>query len=260
MHSQNLENKPQEIANIKGDKARAEFINIFKEIQKTKTKLDQHTDLNDEQIDSIEQTMPLDTLRAYKSMYLETAKRLQDKRDKGKNVPDVVEQLDFEFVLFSSTLIDYDYIMTLIAKHSQQESTNKMNKEQLISLLNSNSNMMDEKDTMIAYINSLEIETALNEDDIKKGYKAFKKNKYSKELNEMALRRNLEPLSLQSFVSHILDRFIFDGELLTDLFSPLELGWKDRRVKELALMKELSPLLKAIANNKKISGLEVYDN
>jgi type I restriction enzyme R subunit len=120
--------------------------------------------------------------------------------------------------------------------------------------------MMDEQDTMIAYINSLEVETALNEDDIKKGYKAFKENKYFKELNEMALRHNLEPLSLQSFVNHILDRFIFDGELLTDLYSPLGLGWKDRRVKELALMEELSPLLKTMANNKKISGLEVYDD
>ena len=33
-----------------------------------------------------------------------------------------VEQLDFEFVLFSSVLIDYDYIMALIARYTQAQS------------------------------------------------------------------------------------------------------------------------------------------
>jgi hypothetical protein len=32
-----------------------------------------------------------------------------------------VEQLDFEFVLFASTVVDYDYIMTLIANYTAQE-------------------------------------------------------------------------------------------------------------------------------------------
>jgi type I restriction enzyme R subunit len=31
-----------------------------------------------------------------------------------------VDQLDFEFVLFASAVIDYDYIMGLMARYSQQ--------------------------------------------------------------------------------------------------------------------------------------------
>jgi type I restriction enzyme R subunit len=52
---------------------------------------------------------------------------------------------------------------------------------------------------------------------------------------------------------------IFDGEQLTDLLAPLELGWRDRRVKELALMEDLVPYLKKLANGRDISGLEAYD-
>ena len=37
---------------------------------------------------------------------------------------------------------------------------------------------------------------------------------------------------------------IFDGEKLTDLLEPLELSWKERRTKELALMADLVPHLK----------------
>jgi type I restriction enzyme R subunit len=37
----------------------------------------------------------------------------------------MVDQLDFEFVLFASAVIDYDYIMALIATYSQQNPTSR---------------------------------------------------------------------------------------------------------------------------------------
>ncbi len=260
MTAHGLENRPQEVANLKGDEARAEFINTFKEIQRLKTQLDQHTDLKLEQLEAIERAMPTDELRAFKSMYLETAKQLQNKRDKGQDVPDAVEQLDFEFVLFASALIDYDYIMSLVSKYASSEpKKQKMSKEQLINLLKSNANFLEKQEDMIAYINSLEVGKALNEEEIKKGYEAFREAKNSNALNELAQKYNLETQRLKSFVDAILDRYIFDGETLTDLLAPLNLGWKERRVKELALMEELSPLLRKMANGREISGLEVYD-
>ena len=52
---------------------------------------------------------------------------------------------------------------------------------------------------------------------------------------------------------------IFDGEQLTDLLAPLELGWKARTQKELALMTDLVPLLKKRAGGRDISGLKAYE-
>ena len=52
---------------------------------------------------------------------------------------------------------------------------------------------------------------------------------------------------------------IFDGEKLTDLLEPLDLSWKERRLKELALMEDLVPLLKKLAKGKEISGLKAYE-
>lgn len=34
--------------------------------------------------------------------------------------------------------------------------------------------------------------------------------------------------SLREFVEQIMERMIFDGEKLSDLLAPLELGWKAR--------------------------------
>lgn len=52
---------------------------------------------------------------------------------------------------------------------------------------------------------------------------------------------------------------IFDGEQLSELMAPLGLGWKARRLKELALMEALMPLLHKLAQGQDISGLEAYE-
>ncbi len=52
---------------------------------------------------------------------------------------------------------------------------------------------------------------------------------------------------------------IFDGEKLSDLLTPLDLGWKDRTKVELALMEELVPLLKNRAQGREIAGLNAYE-
>ena len=55
---------------------------------------------------------------------------------------------------------------------------------------------------------------------------------------------------------------IFDGEALSDLMAPLDLGWKARAQAELALMKELLPLLSKRAEQgggREISGLSAYE-
>jgi type I restriction enzyme R subunit len=261
MESQGLPCKPEEVNNLKGDRARGEFINKFKEVQRLKTQLDQYTDLSEEDSAKIEARIPEDTMRAFRGAYLETAQRLKEQQGKDftEENPEVA-QLDFEFVLFSSAIIDYDYIMSLIAKYTQNEpKKQKMNREQLINMLRSSSNLMEEREDIIAYINTLKVGEALNEKEIKEGYQKFKAEKAAQEMAEAAQKHGLEPQELQAFVDEIIDRMIFDGEKLSDLMEPLGLGWKDRTKKELELMEDLIPLLKKLAGGREIAGLGAYE-
>ena len=68
----------------------------------------------------------------------------------------------------------------------------------------------------------------------------------------------MDASALQAFVDDILRRRIFDGERLSELMTPLELGWKARTQKELALMEELTPLLHKLAQGREIAGLAAY--
>src|SRR5690554_3677940 len=261
MQEHNLANEPQEVYNLRGDAARIAFVKNFKEVQRLKTQLDQYTDINDEQQAQIEAILPSSTLQEFRSSYIETAKQLKKiQQQEGDNAPLEIQELDFEFVLFASAVIDYDYIMNLIADSTQQKpSKQKMSKSQVISLLSANANMMEEQEDLTAYINSLDWNSGQDVNSLRKGYEAFVVEKSEKELADIASKHGVQTTDLKAFVEKIMSRMIFDGEKLTDLLEPLELSWKERRIKELALMEDLVPQLKKLAEGRNISGLAAYE-
>lgn len=261
MAENNLVCAPEEVYNLKGDAARIAFVRNFKEIQKLKTQLDQYTDLNEEQRTQIEIILPDDTLRSFRSSYIETAKKYREIQQKeGDQAPVEIQQLDFEFVLFASTLIDYDYIMELIAENTQKKpSKQKMTQNQVISLLSSSSNLMDEQEDLTEYINSLDWNIGHDVNSLREGYETFKTEKSEKELTNIADRYGLSTSAVKDFTDKIIGRMIFDGEKLTDLLEPLDLSWKERKSKELALMADLVPILKKQTLGREISGLAAYE-
>ena len=259
MRSQGLEAKPEDVTNLKGDAARSQFVNLFKEVQRLATQLDQYTDISSEQRGQIDTIAPPDALQSFRAQYIETARRLKDKQDKGNTPPDV-QQLDFEFVLFASAVIDYDYIMGLIARLTQQKPGKRtMNREQLIGLIQADAKFIDEREDIAEYIRSLPIGQALDEKAIHDGYQRFKANKKFQVIAELAERHGLGIAALQGFVAEVLRRRIFDGETLSDLFAPLALGWKARTQAELKLMEDLAPLLHKLTQGRKIAGLAAYE-
>jgi len=206
--------------------------------------------------------LPEDTLHAFRGVYIETAQQLkgQQGKDFEHKVPKI-EQLDFEFVLFSSAIIDYDYIMSLISMYTQPDvlKKEKMTKKELIDLICSTSNLMDERKEIEEYIDTLEAGKALDEKAIRAGYQKFKEERSIKEVVKIASTHGLDSSDLKSFVDEIIGRMIFDGEKLSDLLEPLDLGWRDRTKKELELMGDLIPLLKKLVGGREIVGLKAYE-
>lgn len=261
MNEQNLAAEPEEVYNLRGDAARISFVKNFKEVQRLKTQLDQYTDLNEEQQAEIEKILSKDSLEEFRSSYLETAKQLKVIQQKdGEDAPDEIQELDFEFVLFASAVIDYDYIMGLIADSTQQKpSKQKMTKEQVISLLKSNANLMDEEEDLTEYIEQVDWTKGQTAEELKENFEIYKDEKYNKELAAIANKHGLQTANLKAFVERIMSRMIFDGERLTDLMEPLEMGWKQRSKAETALMEDLVPQLKKLAEGREISGLAAYE-
>jgi type I restriction enzyme, R subunit len=261
MQSQGLEPVPESVPALRGDDARAAFIERFREVQRLKTQLDQYTDIPPEAEAAIEQLLPRDQLNAFRGVYLETAQRLRAEQAKPGAPPDpAVDQLDFEFVLFASADIDYDYIMALITRYANQTPGKlTLTRDQLVGLIRGEAKFMDDGQIIVDYIDSLGEVKGLDENEIRAGYLRFKTARHAAELAAVAQTHGLAPARLQTFVDAILQRMVFDGEQLTELLEPLGLSWRDRRIAELALMADLVPLLKKRAADRDISGLSAYE-
>ena len=269
MSAHHLPFKAEEVSNLKGDEAKVGFIQCFKNLQRLKTQLDQYTDIipvKDELAPGVlcEPEVPYgftdDDLKAFRGAYLDLAQEMKTRRDKhADTLSKEVEDVDFEFVLFASALIDYDYIMDLVARHVGDPLTWKMTREDLINLIRSSANLLDDREDIIEYIQSLDSVNGRTEQEIKDGYEVFKTEKYAKEMMAIAEKHKVSVTSLRTFVNDIVERKIFDGEKLNELLEPLNLGWRDRTLKETALMIDLAPLLKRILPGQEISGLSAYE-
>ncbi|MBN2738866.1 MAG: type I restriction endonuclease subunit R [Spirochaetales bacterium] len=260
MKSQGLASSPEEVFNLKGDDAKGQFTVLFKEVQRLNTQLVQYTELDEELKNKKEAIISEEDYWRFRGAYLETAQRLKAKQAKWGDDGDGVQELDFEFVLFASALIDYDYIIGLISKYTQEKpGKTTISREKLIGLILADAKFLDEREDIVAYINTLKTGQGMSEKEIRQGYEDFKKAKYNGEITALAEKYSLETQALQDFIQGIIDRMIFDGEALSDLLEPLELSWKDRLKKELELMEDLTPLLNRLAQGKEISGLSAYE-
>ncbi len=254
MASHGLEVKPEAVPNLKGDTARAGFVERFAAVQKFTNQLDQYTDLTPEQEAEREQVIPIGDLQGFRTQYLETVRRLREETPPG--TPGPADELDFNLVLFSSARIDYDFIMALVAKGGRPQQI-RASREQAKHLLAADSKF-DDPEEIGAYIDSLELRQ-YDEKELRTGFELFKTARLGRTLERLSTAHRLPPEAVRAFVEEILDRRIFDGERLTDLFAVHDLPWKERARREHLLMAELKPLLLKWSTGREIAGLRAYD-
>lgn len=266
MEEQGLEFEPSEVCNIKGDIARVDFINKFREIQRLLVKIDQYTEIPEEEKEEIKNLIPEDELRGFRGAYLELAQQLKKKQDKKEEIGEEsigdnkVNNADFDFVLFASTIIDYDYIISLISRYTYGEkfTDEVMTKEQLVLLLKSSSNLLDEKDDIVDFVDTLEVGIGLSEEEIRKEYKQFKETKRNNALIAVAKEFNINEKELIRIANDTIRQMSFSGDMLDGLF-PRDLNWKERAKLEEQLMAKLIPILNKMAKDNPIRGLDAYD-
>ena len=158
-----------------------------------------------------------------------SASRRSRARAADKPSPDV-DQLDFEFVLFASAVIDYDYIMgSSPASRSRTPGKQKMSREQLIGLIQSDAKFMDEREEITDYVAHAQggrrprakrpSATATS---------GSRPRRTPQELAASPASTAWPPPPCKPSWTASSQRMIFDGEQLTDLMAPLGLGWKAR--------------------------------
>ncbi len=258
MNSMGLECKPDEVVNIPQGENTNNFIDAFKDIQRLSIKLDQYVDLPEELKTAIETAMPEDTLQQFRTAYLDLARRRRNESGRqSKDVPE--DEPDFELSLFSSAVVDYDYIMRLLAKYTDTHFEKvKITKEQLLEILSSSVDLMNERDYLKAFIEEeLHKGSGISENEIRERYKAYKDKRFNQQIVALAAEYGINTAALESFVAETTKLRRLDEDALRELLSHID-GWKQRKAAKEGLLTDLSPLFNLISGGNTIEGLNAY--
>ena len=260
MNGMGLECRPDEVINIPQGENTNTFIDAFKDVQRLALKLDQYVDVPEELKTTIENVMPEDTLQQFRTAYLDLARRNGPVATRTEDTPEG-EEPDFELSLFSSALVDYDYIMKLLAKYTDTHSERvKITKEQLLEILAGSVDLMNERDYLKAFIEEeLEKGSGVSELEIRRKYKEFKDNRLNKQINEIAQEFSIENAALEGFVKETTKLRRLDEESLRELLSHID-SWKQRKAAKENLLKRLAPLFTLLTSGNTIEGLNAYVN
>ena len=261
MESRGLAAEPEEVPNLAGDIARAEFVERFKEVQRLKLRLDQYLDITPEDQQLIEAIMPPEKHQAFRTAYLEAARQLRQKQaadsPDSATEPDAMQQdIDFELVLFASAIIDYDYIMALISRLVTEEPERReMTREELVALIRSHSNLPDEQDDILDFIQHPEDINGRTAEEISDDFRRFREAKWNRHLRELAHRHGVDQERLSAFIESTLDIMRYDDGRLSDLFTDADLDWLERVSRKNHLRADLIPLIRRRAAGQEVDSL-----
>lgn len=258
MNGMGLECKPDEVINIPQGENTGEFISAFKDVQRLALKLDQYVDMPEEMKDAIETAMPGDTLQQFRTAYLDLARRRRNEKG-SQSKEDLEDEPDFELSLFSSTLVDYDYIMKLLAKYTDTHFEKvKITKEQLLDILSGSVDLMNERDYLKAFIEEeLHKGSGISEKEIRERYKAYKDKRFNQQIAALAAEYGIESAALEAFVAETTKLRRLDEDALRELLSHID-GWKQRKAAKEGLLSDLAPLFALLSGGNTIEGLNAY--
>ena len=261
MNGMGLECRPDEVVNIPQGENTKSFIEAFKDVQRLSLKLDQYVDLPDEVKQTIEETIPADTLQSFRTAYVDLARRTrQPGEGRGPQTPEG-DETDFELSLFSSAVVDFDYIMRLVAIYTSTHKQKVMvTKEQIIQILSGSVELMKEREYIEAFIREeIHQGSGLTEEQIRQKYIEYKERRFGQQFDAIATQYAIDNETLQRFVTDTVRLRRLDEDALRDLLSHID-GWKQRKAAKEGLLAQLAPLFDLLANGATIEGLNAYVN
>lgn len=259
MNSMGLECKPEEVINIPQGESTSNFIDAFKDVQRLSLKLDQYVDMSEELKSVLAEAMPEDTLLQFRTAYLDLARRTRGEGGGHTEETPEGDDPDFELSLFSSALVDYDYIMKLLAKYTNTKFEKvKITKEQLLEILLSSVDLMNEREYLKAFIEEeLEKDSGMSELEIRQRYQAYKDKRFNQQIAALAEEYGIETAALEAFVSETAKLRRIDEDALRELLNHID-GWKQRKAAKEGLLARLTPLFDLLTGGNTIEGLNAY--
>ncbi len=217
---------------IIGEQNQKEFIKLYGAILKVTNILNSFDQFKDEQLLNERDTQDYHSI--YQDIY-------DDFRNRAKvDAVDISEDIVFEMELIKQIEVNIDYILALVKKY---HDSNMEDKEVLITInkaITASPDLRNKKDLIMAFIDSLNIES-----DVYADFEKFMNSKKKEELDKIIEEENLNPKETYRFIQRSFEKGSVEteGTEISSMLPPMSMFSKDK-----ARLKKKNKVIEKILN------------
>jgi type I restriction enzyme R subunit len=185
------------IDNLESEEEKAVFIKIFRDLLRIKSSLETFAEFSFEALGINEQEF-----YDYQSKYLD----IHDERKKGdSNTESILDQIDFEIELTVRDIVNFDYIIQLIAglKNISSKAIREKKTEDILKLFDRDVQLRKKKELIRKFIEE-NLPKIDKTDDVEKAFSEFWESERSNNLKSIAESENIPLEKLESLIGEFL--------------------------------------------------------
>ena len=191
-----------DVDGLQGEDEKAEFVKSFRDLLRIKSSLETFAEFNFKDLGITEQEF-----YDYQSKYLDV---YEDRKNNDSGVESILDQIDFEIELTVRDIINFDYILQLIAglKNISSDVVREKKTEEILRLFDRDVQLRKKKDLIKKFIEE-NLPKISKSDDVEKAFSEFWASERSSSLKEIA---KLENIPVEK-IEHLIGEYLYTQKL-----------------------------------------------
>jgi type I restriction enzyme, R subunit len=187
----------ESVDDLRGDEERAVFVKTFRDLLRIKSSLETFAEFSFNDLGISEQEF-----YDYQSKYLDIHER---RKQHNPEVESILDQIDFELELTIRDIIDFDYIIQLIAglKNISSDALRQKKTEDILKLFDRDVKLRKKKELIRKFIEE-NLPKISSRDDVEKEFSEFWNSERSTALKEVAQAENIPLERFEGVISEYL--------------------------------------------------------
>ncbi len=185
------------VDSLQGEEERAEFVKTFRDLLRIKASLETFAEFSFSDLGISEQEF-----YDYQSKYLDI---YEERKNHDREKESILDQIDFELELTIRDVIDYDYIIRLIAglKNISSKALREKKTEEILRLFDRDAKLRKKKDLIRKFIEE-NLPKIGKADDVEKAFGEFWESERSKNLKDLAKSESIPVESIEKLIGEYL--------------------------------------------------------
>lgn len=190
------------VDDLRGEEEKAEFVQTFRDLLRIKSSLETCAEFSFNDLGITEQEF-----YDYQSKYLDV---YEDRKNNDSGVESILDQIDFEIELTVRDIINFDYIIQLIAglKNISSDVVRKKKTEEILRLFDRDVQLRKKKDLIKKFIEE-NLPKIAKGDDVENAFSEFWASERSESLKAIAQAENIP---IEKF-EHLIGEYLYTQKL-----------------------------------------------